>query len=140
MKYGLAGTPTREEWLANPANVPMDGRVGIDPRLISVAAARTLREALATKGRQLVAEPVNLIDLVWPDRPPRPSLPIQIQPIEYTGRTPADKFALLRETLAKRNADGIVVAALDEVAWLFDLRGADIPFNPVFFAYGKTGG
>ena len=77
MRYGLPATPTREEWLVDDANVRPKGRVGIDARLISVAAARTLRDALTATGRSLVAEPENLIDAIWETRPPRPAQPVR---------------------------------------------------------------
>jgi hypothetical protein len=60
---------------------------------------------------------------------------LRLMPLTLTGRSPADKLRDLRAALAARRATGTVVTALDEVAWLYNLRGSDIPFNPVFFAY-----
>ena len=64
-----------------------------------------------------------------------PSVQLRVMPTQLTGRTPASKLQQLREQLTKRKASGTVVTALDDVAWLYDLRGNDIPYNPVFFAY-----
>ena len=61
---------------------------------------------------------------------------VYVHPTHFSGRTPTDKLKELRSQLTQQRAASIVVTALDEVAWLFDLRGSDIPFNPVFFAYG----
>jgi hypothetical protein len=78
MRFGLPTTPTREEWLCNDAHVRPGGRVGVDARLISVTAARALREALAAAGRTLVAEPDNLVDALWTDAPARPTHPVRV--------------------------------------------------------------
>lgn len=78
----------------------------------------------------------NLVDLVWGDsRPPRPSNPIFRLGDEYAGESVGSKLSKLREYLTKAGSPGTVVTNLDEVAWLFNLRGSDIPYNPVFFAY-----
>lgn len=78
----------------------------------------------------------NLVDLVWGSaRPPRPQKPIFSLDAKYAGADHATKLARVRQELEKQKARALVVAMLDEVAWLFNLRGADIEFNPVFFAY-----
>ena len=76
MRYGLPTTPSREEWLVDSANVERGGRVGIDSRLISVSAAKTLRDTLSAHGRTLITEPHNLVDAIWTDRPPRTLNPV----------------------------------------------------------------
>lgn len=78
----------------------------------------------------------NLVDLVWgAGRPARPTNPIFRLGDEYAGESVGSKLSKLRENLAKTGSPGKVVTNLDEVAWLFNLRGSDIPYNPVFFAY-----
>lgn len=78
----------------------------------------------------------NLVDLVWKDeRPPRPANPIFRLGDEYAGESVGSKLSKLRENLVKTGSPGTVVTNLDEVAWLFNLRGSDIPYNPVFFGY-----
>lgn len=78
----------------------------------------------------------NLVDLVWGQgRPARPANPIFRLGDEYAGESVGSKLSKLRENLAKTGSPGTVVTNLDEVAWLFNLRGSDIPYNPVFFAY-----
>jgi Xaa-Pro aminopeptidase len=78
------------------------------------------------------------VDAVWEDRPSRPENPVTVHPAEFAGQSIEDKLSALREALktgGKNKAYGCIVSMLDEVAWLFNLRGTDIPFNPVFFAY-----
>lgn len=80
----------------------------------------------------------NLVDAVWIDRPPRPENPVIVHPLEFAGRSVNDKVADIRGMLksGKDKAHGVILNMLDEVAWLFNLRGSDIPYNPVFFGYG----
>ncbi|KAI9139668.1 putative Xaa-Pro aminopeptidase P [Paraphysoderma sedebokerense] len=134
MKSGLPETPSKEDWLNQ--TLPSNSRVGIDPTLISVSEAKTLTTALSPN-HTLVPIAQNLIDSVWADtRPKRPSNPVMVLDLKYTGKSFQQKLEELRETLkSKKNVEGIVVAALDEIAWLYNLRGSDIVYNPVFFAY-----
>lgn len=78
----------------------------------------------------------NLIDSVWGgERPPRPSEAVTLQENKYSGKDVKAKLSDLRKELEKKKSHGFVVSMLDEVAWLFNLRGNDIPYNPVFFSY-----
>ncbi|EEP79358.1 hypothetical protein UREG_04204 [Uncinocarpus reesii 1704] len=100
------------------------------------AEARKLSDTIKGSGGSLVGVPDNLVDLVWGEsRPPRPSEPVRAHPLEYTGKSFEDKVEDLRKELSKKKKAGMIISMLDEVAWLLNLRGADIPFNPVFFAY-----
>lgn len=99
--------------------------------------AKEISESLHPSS-SLVSIARNLVDAVWQDRPPRPVEPVTVQPSQYTGMSVDEKLANIRESLktGKHKAVGLVANMLDEVAWLFNLRGTDIPFNPVFFGYG----
>ncbi|KAI5282326.1 hypothetical protein KEM54_002838, partial [Ascosphaera aggregata] len=98
--------------------------------------ARTLAEKVKAKGGSLKGVAENLVDLVWgQDRPPRPLEKVKVHAVAFAGKTFEDKIADLREQLKKSNRAGLVVSMLDEIAWLFNLRGNDIAYNPVFFAY-----
>ncbi|KAG9218076.1 hypothetical protein CCMSSC00406_0010090 [Pleurotus cornucopiae] len=111
-------------------------RIGIDPTLISAVDAENLTKSLSPLGSSLVSLPHNIVDLVWhKDRPSRPNATVSHLDTKYSGEGHVEKIARLREELRKKKAKGLVVTMLDEVAWLFNLRGADIDFNPVFFAY-----
>ncbi|KAI8824803.1 peptidase M24, structural domain-containing protein [Fimicolochytrium jonesii] len=134
MKTGLPDVPSKEEWLMQV--LPKSSKVGLDPKLITIAAAKQLREALTKEGHSLEAITENLIDKVWgAEQPARPVNPVTVHSVEYAGKSSSDKIAGIREQIAKKKAWGFAVTALDEIAWLFNLRGSDIAYNPVFFAY-----
>jgi len=93
-------------------------------------------QGLESGGQELVATSVNLVDEVWgSERPPRPCNPLLTLSLKYSGRSWEDKVGDIRREMGKKGATVLVVTALDEIAWLFNLRGSDIDYNPVFFAY-----
>jgi Xaa-Pro aminopeptidase len=135
LKQGLQDVPTWQEWSAEQSE---GGKVvGVDPTVISAPEARKLAEKIKKRGGgDLVAIEENLVDLVWGDsRPPMPSEPVKILPQLFAGKDVKTKLDELRKELEKKKSSGFVVSLLDEIAWLFNLRGNDIPYNPVFFAY-----
>ncbi|PIL27805.1 hypothetical protein GSI_10959 [Ganoderma sinense ZZ0214-1] len=134
MKQGLPDVPTWQEFLSK--NLDGNTRIGVDPTLIAAADAEVIQKALEPKQSELVSLSKNLVDLVWSDRPPRPANTVSPLEVKFSGKSHTAKLELLREELKKKGARATVVNMLDEVAWLFNLRGSDIDFNPVFFAYG----
>ncbi|TRY87962.1 hypothetical protein DNTS_022779 [Danionella cerebrum] len=137
MKMGLKETPSQEDWLISV--LPENSRVGVDPWIIAADQWKTLSKALRSAGHSLVAVQQNLIDVVWQDRPARPCSKLTSLGLKYTGLTWQDKIQTLRGKMADRKISWFVVTALDEIAWLFNLRGSDIEYNPVFFAYALIG-
>lgn len=109
-------------------------KVGIDGWVNTVAEVESLRISLASKELQLVSvdDPFNLL---WEDRPPLPQSSPFILPLEYSGMSCSDKLTLVRESLCRNQADGILISALDEIAWTLNLRGNDVHCNPVFISY-----
>ncbi|KAG9103611.1 hypothetical protein FRC06_009503, partial [Ceratobasidium sp. 370] len=99
------------------------------------ADATSLRTSLTPRSSSLVPISRNLIDAIWTSRPSRPANPIRPLPIEYSGAPAAEKLAMIRAKIGRAGAAGVVVSLLDEVAWLVGMRGGDIEYNPVFFAY-----
>jgi Xaa-Pro aminopeptidase len=90
-------------------------------------------------GQELVAIEENLVDQIWgADRPPRPSEPVKVLAKQFAGKDVKTKLDELRKELEKKKSSGFVVSMLDEIAWLFNLRGNDIPYNPVFFSYASV--
>lgn len=135
LKAGLQDVPTWQEWTADES---AGGKtVGIDPTLISPAMADKLNGDIKKHGGSgLKAITENLVDLVWGEsRPPRPSEPVFLLAAKYAGKGTAEKLTDLRKELEKKKAAAFVVSMLDEIAWLFNLRGNDITYNPVFFSY-----
>nr|CAG8643857.1 6465_t:CDS:10 [Entrophospora candida] len=134
MKQGLPDVPTWQEYLTQ--NIPKGSRIGIDPQLISTSDAKSLNESLGRIGSKMAYIDDNLVDLVWgDDRPPFPKNPVTVLPLKYAGCSRNEKIENLREELSKGNYHGFVISALDEIAWLFNLRGSDVLYNPIFFAY-----
>ncbi|KAF9364703.1 hypothetical protein BGX34_000724 [Mortierella sp. NVP85] len=132
MKSGLPGVPTWQDYLVK--NLPAGSRIGIDPNVFTATDAKKLEADLAKVGSSLVPIP-NLVDLVWEDRPARPASKLKVLTTKTTGRTHTEKIQQLRQDLEKKGVAGFVVSALDDAAWLFNLRGSDVHCNPVFFSY-----
>lgn len=112
-------------------------RIGIDPTLIPFSGANFLHKSFAESPATstLVSVTENLIDQIWSfSRPARPANDIFQLANQYAGETVGQKLSLMREKLGKAGSPGMVVSQLDEVAWLFNLRGSDIPYNPVSLA------
>lgn len=131
----MQATPSEADWLQQA--LPPNSRVGVDPTLLSAPQFRKFNATLASNGSELVPIPQNLVDLVWAEaRPARPTGQVVVLGQQYAGTTVAEKIVSIRAEMARKKCPAFVVSALDEVAWLFNLRGKDIPFNPVFFAYG----
>ncbi|KAK2039754.1 metallopeptidase family M24 [Colletotrichum somersetense] len=135
LKQGLQDVPTWQEWSAEQS---AGGKVvGVDPELITGSIAKKLTEKIKRSGgSDLVPLDENLVDLVWAEaRPARPKNPIKVLPEKFSGKDVKTKLKELRQELDKKNSRAFVVSMLDEIAWLFNLRGDDIPYNPVFFSY-----
>ncbi|KAJ3112371.1 hypothetical protein HDU96_004616 [Phlyctochytrium bullatum] len=133
-KSGLPDVPTKEDWLLQV--LPPSSNIGLDPTLITVASARLLSEVLAPAGHTIVPVSENLVDIVWKEtRPPHPKGKIADHPVRYSGKSREEKIKEIQEQVVKKKTWGLVLSALDEICWLFNLRGSDIAYNPVFFAY-----
>ncbi|XP_027057232.1 xaa-Pro aminopeptidase 1-like [Pocillopora damicornis] len=135
MRDGLSETPTQEDWLIQ--ELPSGSKIGVDPWVITHGKWAKMSQSLSAAGLLLVYAEKNLVDLVWADhnRPDPPFEGLMVLGISFTGKTWQEKVKHVRGTMKKRKADALVVTALDEIAWLFNLRGSDVTFNPVFFAY-----
>lgn len=122
----------------NQQSLPKTSRVGIDPTVLPISSYTPLRPAPALVGKPappatptMVPVQANLIDAIWTDRPSRPNNEVFHLADEYTGQSAGDKLQAMQSKLEKIGSPGTVIAQLDEVAWLFNLRGSDIPYNPV---------
>ncbi|KAK5116794.1 hypothetical protein LTR62_007468 [Meristemomyces frigidus] len=140
LKQGLQDVPTWQEWTIDRAAANDDHSgltVGVDPTTITAPDGRKLGEKIKKKGgKGLVGIAENLIDQVWAkQKPARPNNAAKVLGLESAGKPYPEKIEELRKELDKKKAAGFVVSMLDEIAWLFNLRGSDIPYNPVFFSY-----
>ncbi|CAN1232890.1 Aminopeptidase P2 [Linum perenne] len=138
MRAGNNGVPTPSEWL-NDVLAPR-AKVGIDPTeqfLFSFDAAEELKGNIAMKDHKLVyLYDVNLVDEIWKEsRPEPPKEPIRVHELKYAGVDVGSKLSWLRTELIDAGSSAIVVSMLDEIAWLLNLRGGDVPHSPVMYAY-----
>ena len=134
-KVGLADAYTLKGWLTEMEKQRGTLRVGFDPFLHPMASHASYAAALSAPGSALVPVDVNLIDEVWEDRPAAPAQPIYALPDEVTGRPVGDKLAAIRQKMSEAGAGALIVTKLDEIAWITNLRGSDIDYNPVFESY-----
>ncbi len=121
------------EWIAK--NLKHGDRLGFDPWLLTADQARRFDKACAKAGAKLVAVTPNPIDAIWSGRPERPTAPVDTQPTQFAGRGAKEKLAEVAKTLAKAGADATVLTLPDSVAWVFNIRGRDVPYTPVVLAY-----
>ena len=132
MKDGQPGVPSMADWLAEA--VPESGCVGFDGATMSLAGIRTLQGKLADQAITLEGSH-DLLNDTWHDRPPLPAAPVFLHPTTYAGKSLGEKLAEVRAMLELRKATELLITTLDDIAWLFNLRGSDIECNPVFLAY-----
>ena len=121
--------PPPLEWLAG--RLSEGERIGYDPRLHAVTQADRLVKAIEEKGAVAVALASNPVDEVWAARPPLPLSPVEPHPLEFAGVSSDEKIEALGKELAERSVESAVVSQLDGIAWLLNVRGADIPNTPL---------
>lgn len=131
VKLNVPHTPEHADWLCTHLNAGQ--RVACAADMLSLASERSLRRRLAQRGTELVED--DLPAAIWDDRPPLPHAPVYEHPIEYAIRTRTEKLAGVRDAMRKLGATHHFVSALDEIAWVMNLRGSDVDYNPVFLAH-----
>ena len=132
MKENMGNDPDIHEWLRQ--NLEEDSVIAIDGRLYNAQAANQLERFCGENGFMLATE-FCPADTIWQDRPARPSEPAFVHDVEYAGESAGDKIERLLEVLEQNDATAMLVTALDDIAWLFNLRGNDVAFTPVVIAY-----
>ena len=135
MKERVEGAPSISEWLASELAEYDSPIVGVDGSVNTFVSVADLKESLATKGNMQVRCVDDPMDVLWLDRPVIPNNKICLHPLKYAGETTESKLSRIRECLVKQGADGLLVTALDEIAWVLNLRGSDVHCNPVFVSY-----
>lgn len=126
------GQPGALDWLGEHA--PANGRVGVDGAVMALASARQLRERLGRRGVRLVTDK-DVLGQVWEGRAALPGHPVYQHLPPYATVSRLDKLAALREVMQVKGAHWHFLATLDDIAWLFNLRGTDVSYNPVFLAF-----
>ncbi len=133
-RLGVPGVPTLPAWLA--ATLKPGMTLGADPQLVSRALHGELQQALRQAGAQLKLLEGNLVDRVWgASRPGRSAAPIEVLGQRLTGATAGQKLRWVRAEMARQGVDAHVITSLDAIAWLFNVRAADVAHNPVAIAY-----
>jgi len=130
---GARDVPKPAQWLAS--RLRAGDAVGVDPACVSIAQWRAWTEALAPSGVRLEPVAENLVDAIWRERPSLPAEPVMALDVAFAGRPWEDKVAELRDELRRARCDAHVVAALDSVAWLLNIRGRDVECNPLVVSY-----
>ena len=134
MKLKIEGTPTISEWLAQELQGE-NAEVGLDGMVNSYHETVGLIADLRKSGGITVRTNFDPLELIWADRPAIPANPVEIQPMEFAGESVASKISRIRTALRQRHADGMLVSALDDIAWTLNLRGTDVHCVPVFVSY-----
>lgn len=135
MKLKIEGTPTIAQWLAQELADVESPEVGIDGMVNSYHSATALISDLRKLGGISVRTNFDPLSIVWKNRPAIPQNPVEVQPMEYAGESVSSKITRIRKALRELHADGMLVSALDDIAWTLNLRGTDVHCNPVFVSY-----
>lgn len=135
MRLKIEGTPTIAEWLGKELQAVQSPEVGLDGMVNSYNYVKDLSYSLRKLGGITLRTNLDPLEQIWENRPSLPANPVEIQPLEYAGETLASKVARIRKSLRKLHADGMLVSALDDIAWTLNLRGTDVHCNPVFVSY-----
>ena len=135
MKLKVKGTPSIAEWLGRELKDAADKAVGIDGMVNSTNSIKELISDLRTQGGITLRTNFDPLERIWLDRPAIPENPVVIHPLEYAGEPTREKLARIRKALREKHADGMLMAALDDIAWTLNLRGSDVHCSPVFVSY-----
>lgn len=137
MKLKVEGTPTISDWIASELSQNEDEcrEVGLDGMVNSYNDTMALISDLRKAGGITVRTNFDPLEQIWMNRPAIPENPVEIQSLNFAGETVDDKIQRIRKALREHHADGILVSALDDIAWTLNLRGTDVHCNPVFVSY-----
>ena len=133
MKLKIEGTPTMAEWIGRECGPGAE--VGVDGLVCSASFVKELIADLRKQGGITLRTNLDPLAQIWRDRPVIPENKAEIYPLEYAGERAHDKIARIRKSLREKHADGMLMSALDDIAWTLNLRGSDVHCNPVFVSY-----
>lgn len=135
MRERMSGTPTIPQWLGRELADEKSPEVALDGMCNSAATVEAFVSELRAEGGITLRTNFDPMQRIWHDRPSIPDAPVFIHPMEYAGESAADKLTRIRRALRTVHADGMLVSALDDIAWTLNLRGTDVHCNPVFVSY-----
>lgn len=131
-KMGMKGVLSVEDFVAE--NIPEEGKLGLDGRVINSRLGINLEKRLKEKNAS-ISYNRDIVDEIWEDRPALSCEPAFLLDIQYAGKSRKEKLEDLRKKLEEEKADVFILTCLDDIAWLFNIRGNDIPYNPVVLSY-----
>lgn len=132
MKLGDSGVPSVNEWLAN--HIPASAKIGINGLMVSLKEARQLERDLSALAIRIISDQ-DLLAPLWEDRPSLPKKPIFEHLPPFVSQTRTEKLTLVRQQMKAMGAHWHFISSLDDIAWLLNLRGSDVDYNPVFLAH-----
>lgn len=132
-KIGVAGQPVFQEFLVQ--HLQPGDKIGIDPRVILKTSADKMQGFFGKHHIEVVYLESNLIDQIWEAQPAFPKGPVMLWPEKYAGESVETKLQHIRKQMEKEGADALVLSALDQIAWTFNIRGTDVDYNPVVISY-----
>ena len=133
MRLKVDGTPTIAEWIGQQCEAGSE--VGIDGTVSCYAETEVLKSELRHQGGMTLRLNLDPLARIWNDRPAIPQHKIELQPLEFAGETTASKLDRIRQALRRQHCDGMLMSALDDIAWTLNMRGTDVHCNPVFVSY-----
>jgi len=133
MKLKMPGTPTIPEWIGKECAAGAE--VGVEGWCSSASDVKELIADLRQLGGMTVRTNLDPLAQIWTNRPAIPEHAVEIYPLQYAGETCHEKISRIRKALREKHADGMLMSALDDIAWTLNLRGTDVHCNPVFVSY-----
>ena len=133
MKLKMLGTPTIAEWIGKECGAGAE--VAVDGMVNSANFVKELIADLRHQGGITLRTNLDPLAQIWTNRPPIPENPVEIYPMKYAGESCSNKITRIRKALREKHADGMLMSALDDIAWTLNLRGTDVHCNPVFVSY-----
>jgi len=133
MKLKMPGTPTIAEWIGKECGAGAE--IGADGMVNSTCFIKSLIADLRQQGGITLRTNLDPLAQIWTNRPPIPENPIEIYPLKYASESCREKITRIRKALREKHADGMLMSALDDIAWTLNLRGTDVHCNPVFVSY-----
>lgn len=135
MKLKIEGTPTISQWLGRKLAANGGTVVGIDGMVNSIGTVEALADELRAEGGITLRTNFDPLKVIWKDRPAIPSDMAIVHPQKYAGESAQSKIARIRQALRERHVEGMLVSALDDIAWALNIRGTDVYCNPVVVSY-----
>ena len=135
MKDAVEGTPTIAQWLGQKLAMSGGSCVGVDGMVMATSDVESLIADLRAEGGITVRTNLDPLAEIWKDRPVIPLNKVEIQPEEFTGESVGSKLTRIRKEIKRNHSNGMLVTALDDIAWTLNLRGTDVHCNPVFVSF-----